>query len=91
MYTLPFDYLADFEPIAMVSIGPLWIIGRKDFPAKDIRELIAWLKANPGKASVGDHRRRQRRAYVHDLFRQRRPRRACSSCRIAAPRRRCRI
>jgi tripartite-type tricarboxylate transporter receptor subunit TctC len=52
MYTLPFDYLADFEPIAMLSTGPLWIIGRKDFPAKDMRELIAWLKANPGKASA---------------------------------------
>jgi tripartite-type tricarboxylate transporter receptor subunit TctC len=52
MYSLPFDFLKDFEPIAMVSIGPLWIIGRKDFPANDIRELIAWLKANPGKASV---------------------------------------
>jgi tripartite-type tricarboxylate transporter receptor subunit TctC len=52
MYTLPFDYLNDFEPIAMVSIGPLWIIGRKDLPAKDLRDLIAWLKANPGKATV---------------------------------------
>ena len=53
MYTLPFDYLKDFEPVSMLSIGPLWIIGRKDFPAKDMKELIAWLKANPGKASVG--------------------------------------
>src|SRR5205807_5368509 len=52
MYALPFDYLTDFEPIALLSLGPLWIIGRKDFPAKDINELIAWLKANPGKASV---------------------------------------
>jgi tripartite-type tricarboxylate transporter receptor subunit TctC len=37
----------------MLSIGPLWIIGRKDFPAKDTRELIAWLKANPNKATGG--------------------------------------
>jgi tripartite-type tricarboxylate transporter receptor subunit TctC len=53
MYSLPFDYLKDFEPISMLSIGPLWIIGRKDFPAKDMKELIAWLKANPGKATAG--------------------------------------
>jgi tripartite-type tricarboxylate transporter receptor subunit TctC len=52
MYSLPFDYLKDFEPVSMLSIGPLWIIARKDLPAKDLRELIAWLKANPGKASA---------------------------------------
>ena len=52
IYPLPFDLLKDFDPISMLSIGPLWIIGRKDFPAKDMRELIAWLKANPGKASA---------------------------------------
>jgi tripartite-type tricarboxylate transporter receptor subunit TctC len=53
MYPVTFDYLKDFEPIAMLSTGPVWIIGRKDFPAKDIKELIAWLKANPGKATGG--------------------------------------
>ena len=53
MYPLPFDYLTDFEPISMLSIGPLWIIGRKDFPAKNIKELIAWLKANPNKVTGG--------------------------------------
>ncbi len=52
MYSLPFDHLKDFEPVSMLSIGPLWIIARKDLPAKDLRELIAWLKANPGKASA---------------------------------------
>ena len=52
MYSLPFDLLKDFEPVSMLSIGPLWIIARKDLPAKDLRELIAWLKANPGKASA---------------------------------------
>ena len=53
MYPLPFDYLKDFEPISMLSIGPLWIIGRKDFPANNTKELIAWLKANPNKATGG--------------------------------------
>ena len=53
MDSLPFDYIADFEPISMLSIGAIWVMGRKDFPAKDAKELVAWLKANPGKASAG--------------------------------------
>jgi len=53
MYLLPFDYLADFEPISLLSSGAIWVMGRKDFPARDAKELVAWLKANPGKASSG--------------------------------------
>jgi len=53
MYSLPFDYVRDFEPISMLSIGVLWIVARKDFPASNGKELIAWLKANPHKATVG--------------------------------------
>jgi tripartite-type tricarboxylate transporter receptor subunit TctC len=52
MYPVPFNYLADFEPVSMLSIAPLWIIGRNNLPAKDVKELIAWLKANPDKASA---------------------------------------
>ena len=53
MYAVPFDYLNDFEPVSMLSIAPLWIIGRSSLPAKDLNELIAWLKASPGKGSAG--------------------------------------
>jgi tripartite-type tricarboxylate transporter receptor subunit TctC len=53
IYAPPFDYLTDFEPVARLSIGAIWVMGRKDFPAKDAKELVAWLKANPGKASAG--------------------------------------
>ena len=52
MYPVPFDYLNDFEPVSMLSTAPLWIIGRNNLPAKDLKELIAWLKANPDKASA---------------------------------------
>jgi tripartite-type tricarboxylate transporter receptor subunit TctC len=52
MYPVPFDYLGDFEPVSLISTAPLWIIARSDLPAKDLKELIAWLKANPGKASA---------------------------------------
>ena len=57
IYPLPYDLLKDFEPVALLRIGPLWIVARKDVPAKDLKELIAWLKANPDKASRGRHRR----------------------------------
>jgi tripartite-type tricarboxylate transporter receptor subunit TctC len=51
-YSLPYNVLADFEPIALLTITPQLIIARKDFPAKDVKELVAWLKANPGKATA---------------------------------------
>ena len=52
MYPVTFDYLNDFEPVSMLSFAPLWIVGRSNLPAKDLPELIAWLKANPDKASA---------------------------------------
>jgi tripartite-type tricarboxylate transporter receptor subunit TctC len=49
---LPYDVLNDFEPVATVTSQPLLIVGTNRFPANDLRELIAWLKANPDKASM---------------------------------------
>ncbi len=51
-YNLPYHVINDFEPIALLANTPQLIIARKDFPAKDAKELIAWLKANPGKATA---------------------------------------
>jgi tripartite-type tricarboxylate transporter receptor subunit TctC len=51
-YTLPYDVLASFEPIALLTNTPQLIIARKDFPAKDAKDLVAWLKANPDKATA---------------------------------------
>jgi len=45
--------LADLEPVALISDGPQLIVAAKSVPAKDIKELIAWLKANPGKGMMG--------------------------------------
>jgi tripartite-type tricarboxylate transporter receptor subunit TctC len=50
---LPYDVLADFEPVALTGAFPLVIVGRKTHPAGDLTALLAWLKANPDKALVG--------------------------------------
>jgi tripartite-type tricarboxylate transporter receptor subunit TctC len=52
-YTLSYDLLNDLEPVSLLVTNPLLIVARKTMPAKDLRELIAWLKANPGKALQG--------------------------------------
>jgi tripartite-type tricarboxylate transporter receptor subunit TctC len=53
LYALPYDLANDFEPIAQLASEPLLIVGRKTMPANNLQELISWLRANPGKASVG--------------------------------------
>ena len=53
LYSLPYDVSNDFEPIALLSTNPQFLYARKTMPAKDLSELVAWLKANPNKASAG--------------------------------------
>ena len=48
---LPTDYLQDFEPVAVVAMNPQVIVSRLDVPAQNLQELVAWVKANPGKVS----------------------------------------
>ena len=53
VYPVKYDVLKDLEPVALLADNPLWIVAKNAFPAKDLTELVAWLKANPGKASAG--------------------------------------
>jgi tripartite-type tricarboxylate transporter receptor subunit TctC len=53
LYALQFDLLKDLEPVIQIGSQPLLIVGRKNLPADDLKGLIAYLKANPDKASVG--------------------------------------
>ena len=53
LYALQFDLLKDLEPVIEIGSEPLLIVGKKSLPADDLKGLIAWLKANPDKASVG--------------------------------------
>jgi tripartite-type tricarboxylate transporter receptor subunit TctC len=53
LYNLPFDLTKDLEPIIYIGSEPLLIAGKKALPADDLKGLIAFLRANPDKASVG--------------------------------------
>jgi tripartite-type tricarboxylate transporter receptor subunit TctC len=52
-YTLPYNLLTDFEPIVLLTTHPHVIVAKKIMPADDLKGLIAWLKANPDKATAG--------------------------------------
>ena len=52
IYQTPFDVLADFEPVSQIATVPIWLISKAAIPAGNLKELIAWLKANPDKATA---------------------------------------
>ena len=54
LYSLSYDVLNDFAPILPLVTSPLVLLARKTLPANDLRQLIAWLRANPGKATMGN-------------------------------------
>jgi len=53
IYNLGFDLLNDFEPIALVATQPFLIDARKTMPANNLKELVAWLKQNGDKTTMG--------------------------------------
>jgi tripartite-type tricarboxylate transporter receptor subunit TctC len=53
IYNLNYDIQKDLVPVARLPQNPYIAVVRKDFPAKDFKEMIAWLKANPDKATEG--------------------------------------
>jgi tripartite-type tricarboxylate transporter receptor subunit TctC len=52
-YALQYDLLKDLEPVALLVSNPELFVAKKALPANDLMGLIAWLKANPGKATQG--------------------------------------
>jgi len=54
IYPLQYDIIGDFDPVALIANQPFLIDSRKTMPAKDLKELIGWLKANPDKATEGN-------------------------------------
>jgi tripartite-type tricarboxylate transporter receptor subunit TctC len=53
VYSLNYDVLKDFEPVALLATTPQLIVARKTMPPNNLKELIAWLKQNPDRATQG--------------------------------------
>ena len=51
---LPYNPLTDFEPIGLINEVPMTMVAKKDFPAKDLKELIAYVKANKDKVNYAN-------------------------------------
>ena len=49
IYKLDYDLEKDFEPIALISNNPQLMVAKKDLPADNLKDLVAWMKANPDK------------------------------------------
>jgi tripartite-type tricarboxylate transporter receptor subunit TctC len=53
IYPLQYDVVKDFDPVALLMSGPAWILTKPTVPASNLKELVAWLKANHDKISQG--------------------------------------
>ena len=53
VYPLGYDLLKDLEPIAMVGGNPMIIVSKPQLPAANLKEMVAWVKANQEKVNVG--------------------------------------
>jgi tripartite-type tricarboxylate transporter receptor subunit TctC len=53
LYALTYDLLKDFAPVALLTSNPQIIVTRKTLAASDLKELVAWIAANPDKATAG--------------------------------------
>jgi len=51
---LPYDPINDFEPIGLINETPMTVVAKKDFPPKDIKEMITYLKANKDKVNLAN-------------------------------------
>src|SRR5215470_2437361 len=49
IYKLDYDLQKDFEPIGLISNNPQLLVAKKDLAADNLKDLVAWMKANPGK------------------------------------------
>jgi tripartite-type tricarboxylate transporter receptor subunit TctC len=53
IYPVQYDALKDLEPVALLASNPQLIVSTNALPARGLQDLVAWLQANPGKASAG--------------------------------------
>ncbi len=53
IYPLGFDLLKDLEPVALLTNYPMLLVAKNSIPAKDVKEFVAWVRANQDKISAG--------------------------------------
>ncbi len=53
IYPLNFDLVKDLEPVAKIASNPMMVVSKNDILAKNLKELIAWIKANDGRVTAG--------------------------------------
>src|SRR5437899_2727075 len=82
IYPLNYDLQKDFEPIGLISINPQLMVAKKALPADDLKGLVAWMKANPGKITFVNQ---NAAAQVTGILFEQEPLRRFSSSPIAAP------
>ncbi len=54
IYKLKFDLLKDLQPVGLIATQPFLVVARKTMPANNLKELIAWIRAHPDKATEGN-------------------------------------
>ena len=81
---MPFDPVTDFEPIVFTHVVPLLLAVHPSVPAKNVQELIAWIKANPDKASFASSGREARCTWRRSCSRAWPESRRCCTCPTAA-------
>ena len=69
IYPLTFDLLNDFAPISLIASNPQLLVAKKAIPAKDLKELIAWVKANQDKFPPAPRARARRRMSAASISR----------------------
>jgi tripartite-type tricarboxylate transporter receptor subunit TctC len=53
IYKLGYDLVTDLEPVVLLPSNPMIIVSKNDVPAKSLKELIAWIKAQPTPVTAG--------------------------------------
>ena len=53
IYSLPYDLLADLDPVVLLPSNPMVVVSKPTLPAKTLKEVLAWLKTNQATATAG--------------------------------------
>lgn len=67
---LPYDVVKSFAPVSLVGVAPLLMTVSNNLPVKDMKELIAYTKSNPGKVSFGSSGVGAAAHLTQELFKQ---------------------